>query len=205
LAKKQPTLARFIRSSRDNTKRTQVDPAADQELIAQAQAGDRQAFAALIDRYWPRIHRWLLGLTGRRHVAEDLTQEVFLKAWAALPTFQGDGFRAWLFRIAHNRLIDSRRGPRGVAPQPLPPTALTREPGPVAAVLSAEGLTLVQDACARLPDRLRTAFLLRTQEELSFEEIATALGVTAETVRWRVFKARHLLMNELKSYLDGKC
>ena len=180
-----------------------MDPAAEQELIVQAQAGDHDAFAALIDRYWPRIFRWLLGLTSRRHVAEDLTQDVFLKAWAALPTFAGAGFRAWLFRIAHNRLVDSRRGPRGLEPLPLPPTVLTRDPGPLTAVVSEEGLTLVQDACARLPDRLRKAFLLRTQEDLSFDEIAAVLGVTAETVRWRVFKARHLLMNELKSYLDG--
>ena len=59
-------------------------------------------------------------------------------------------------------------------------------------------------ACERLPAKLRAAFLLRTQEELSFEEIAEVLDVTEETVRWRVFKARHLLMNELKAYLDEK-
>jgi RNA polymerase sigma-70 factor (ECF subfamily) len=182
----------------------QVDHAAELQWVRQAQAGDRQAFAALVDAYWPRINRWLFGLTGNTHSAEDLTQEAFLKAWAALPNFQGTGFRAWLFRIANNSLIDSRRGPRGTKPEQLPESIATREPGPIAVVIGREGQTVVQQACERLPAKLRSAFLLRTQEELSFEEIAQALEVTEETVRWRVFKARHLLLNELKGYLDEK-
>ncbi len=176
----------------------------EQQLIRQAQAGDRQAFAALVDAYWTRIHRWLYGLTGNNHGAEDLTQDVFLKAWAALPSFQGTGFRAWLYRIASNLLIDSKRGPRGTRPEQLPESLTAREPGPVAVVLGREGQTVVQEACERLPTKLRAAFLLRTQEELSFEEIARVLEITEETVRWRVFKARHMLLNELKAYLDEK-
>ena len=182
-----------------------MDQATEQQWVRQAQAGDRQAFAALVDCYWQRIYRWLFGLTGSTHSAEDLTQDTFLKAWAGLPSFQGTlGFRAWLFRIAGNSLIDSRRGPRGVRPEQLPDSLTAREPGPVAAVLSREGQTVVQEACARLPAKLRSAFLLRTQEGLSFEEIGRILGVTEETIRWRVFKARHLLLNELKAYLDEK-
>lgn len=182
-----------------------MDQAAEQQVIRLAQAGDRQAFATLVDCYWPRIYRWLYGLTGNTHTAEDLTQDVFLKAWAGMASFQGSiGFRAWLFRIAHNALIDSRRGPRGVAPQTLPESLPAREPGPVAAVVSKESQTVAQQACARLPGKLQTAFLLRTQEDLSFAEIGEILGVTEETIRWRVFKARHLLLDELKAYLDGK-
>jgi RNA polymerase sigma-70 factor (ECF subfamily) len=182
-----------------------VDQEAEQQWIRQAQAGDRQAFAALVDRYWPRINRWLYGLTGNTHVSEDLTQDVFLKAWMALPKFEGTfGFRAWLFRIASNSLIDSRRGPRGAKADPLPDSLASHEPGPVATILSQESQTMVQEACSRLPSKLKTAFLLRTQEEMSFEEIGQVLGVTEETVRWRVFKARHELLNELKNYLDGK-
>jgi RNA polymerase sigma-70 factor (ECF subfamily) len=183
-----------------------VDQTPEHQWITQAQAGDKQAFAALVDLYWPRIYRWLYGLTGNTHTAEELTQDAFLKAWTALPSFQGSsGFKAWLFRIAGNKLIDSRRGPRGIAPEVLPDSLATREQGPVAAVLSQESQTVVQEACARLPNKLKEAFLLRTQEEMSFEEIGAVLGVTEETVRWRVFKARHLLLNELKHYLDEKC
>src|SRR5262249_54172389 len=97
-----------------------------------------------------------------------------------------------------------RRGPRSAPPRPLPERLASREQGPVAAVLSQESQTLVADACARLPDHFRAPFLLRTQEDLSFTEIAHALGLTEETVRWRVFKARQLLLEELGPYLDRK-
>ena len=70
------------------------------EWILAAQAGDRQAFARLVDAYWDRLFRWLFHLTRDRHRAEDLTQETFLKALAALDSFRaGSNFRAWLFRI----------------------------------------------------------------------------------------------------------
>jgi RNA polymerase sigma-70 factor (ECF subfamily) len=184
--------------------RKPVDQADEAQWIRQAQAGDRKAFAALVERYWSRIHRWLHGLTGNAHSAEDLTQDAFLKAWSALPSFTGTGFKAWLYRIASNNLIDSRRGPRGQMPDALPDALATRDPGPVATVLGQESQTLVQEACSRLPAKLKEAFLLRTQEDMSFEEIGQVLGVTEETIRWRVFKARHLLLNELKHYLDGK-
>src|SRR5262249_46496287 len=139
-----------------------VDQEPEQQWIRQAQAGDRQAFASLVNQYWPRIYRWLYGLTSNTHSAEDLTQDVFLKAWSALPTFQGTvGFRAWLFRIANNNLIDSRRGPRGTKPEALPDSLAGREPGPVATVLSQESQIVVQEACTRLPAKLKTAFLLR--------------------------------------------
>ena len=58
------------------------------QLVLLAQAGDRQAFATLAERYWRRVFRWLYGLTHHTHLAEDLTQEAFLKAWRALGSFQ---------------------------------------------------------------------------------------------------------------------
>lgn len=177
----------------------------EDQLVEQAQAGSRQAFAALVDAYWPRIFRWLHGMTGHTHSAEDLTQEVFLKAWSSLSSFQGtNGFRAWLFRIASNALIDTRRGPRAVSPASLPDSLSARDPGPAAIVIGQESETLVRDACARLPAKLQGPLLLRTQEEMSFEDIARIYEVTEETIRWRVFKARQQLLNELKHYLDGK-
>lgn len=177
----------------------------DDDLIDRARAGNRQAFAVLVDVYWPRIFRWLHGMTNNTHAAEDLTQDVFLKAWMSLRSFQGAaGFRAWLFRIAGNALIDTRRGPRGVPPGSLPDSLTARDPGPAAVVIGQESQTLVRAACARLPAKLQGPLLLRTQEEMSFEEIAGIYGVTEETIRWRVFKARQQLLNELKQHLDGK-
>src|SRR5205809_222678 len=83
--------------------------------IAQAKEKDPQAFTALVDRYWTPVYRWLYGLTRSTHTAEDLTQEVFLKAWDKLSLFHaGTNFRGWLFRIARNCFADSYRthGPK---------------------------------------------------------------------------------------------
>ncbi len=84
------------------------------QLIRRAREGDREAFADLAGCYWGRLHRWLAALTHNAHTAEDLTQDVFLKAWVKLRSFRArTHFRAWLFRIAGNCYLDSRRGPRG--------------------------------------------------------------------------------------------
>ena len=69
-------------------------------LVQLAQEGDRQACAALVDRYWPRLYRWLFHLTHNQHGAEDLVQETFLKAFSKLSSFRAESnFQAWLFRI----------------------------------------------------------------------------------------------------------
>jgi RNA polymerase sigma-70 factor (ECF subfamily) len=166
--------------------------------------GDRQAFTGLVERYWMRIYRWLYGVTRSSHTAEDLTQEVFLRAWDGLPALREEScLRPWLFRIARNCLIDSLRKPRpeplGIAAQ----TARSREPDPVTAAVEREGGALVAEACAELPVHYRTALLLWTQEEMSYAEMASVLGTTEETARWRVCKARQLLLKRLGPYLDG--
>lgn len=171
--------------------------------VQRSQAGDRSAFALLVDRYWSRIYRWLYGLTGAVPVAEDLTQEAFLKAWSRLTSFQaGTQFRAWLYQIARHALIDWQRRSRHQPNQTLLEVLPDREPGPVATVLDRETQTLVRQAVERLPLLFREPFLLRTQEDLGYTEIARILELTEETVRWRVCKARQMLLQELKSHLD---
>lgn len=176
----------------------------EQQWLARARAGDRQAFAALVERYWARIYRHLHGLTQHRQLAEDLTQEAFLKAWRSLPGFRGDcGFRPWLFHVARNCLLDSQRAAsRKGGTLPLPEATPAPGPGPVADALNHEAERLFELACARLPEGLRTAFLLWAREGLSHAEIAVALELNPETARWRVCKARHLLLEELGPYLD---
>ncbi len=179
---------------------THADEAA---LVRRAQRGDRAAFATLVNAYWARLYRWLYGLTHDAHAAEDLTQDAFLKAWGKLATFQaGTHFRAWLFRIAHNGMLDRQRGGRGIRPQPLPDSVATREPEPVTTLVTQELQTQLRAALELLPARLRAPFLLRTQQDLAFSEIAQILKVTEETARWRVFKARRLLLQQLGDALD---
>jgi RNA polymerase sigma-70 factor (ECF subfamily) len=171
--------------------------AEEHELVRAAQAGDRPAFAVLVERYWERLYRWLYHLTRDRHTAEDLTQESFLKAYRRLERFRaGTNFGAWLFRIGHNNWANLHRGPvrrREPLPDDLPSAAL----GPAEQAASREALQGLARAVARLPAEFRAALLLRAEGGLSFREIAEVLDLTEETARWRVFKARQKLMTIL--------
>jgi RNA polymerase sigma-70 factor (ECF subfamily) len=171
-------------------------------LIRAAQAGDRTAFAALVERYWDRLYRWLYRLTQDRHLAEDLVQESFLKALAGLSQFRaGTNFNAWLFRIGHNTLANQHRSAARQR-EPLPDDLPEKEAGPVEQVLSQEALQGLAQAINRLNPEFRAALLLRVEEELSFRQIADVLGLTEETARWRVFKARQKLLSLLAPQLE---
>lgn len=167
------------------------------DLIRAAQAGDRPAFAVLVERYWDRLYRWLCRLTRDGSAAEDIVQETFMKAFAAVNSFRaGSNFRAWLFRIAHNNFVNMRRAERHVR-QPLDVEIAEENQDPVGDLLSREALKLIAEAVAKLPNDFRVALLLRIEEDLSFREVAEATGTTEETARWRVFKARQKLMELL--------
>jgi RNA polymerase sigma-70 factor (ECF subfamily) len=81
----------------------------DEDLVAQAQRGDREAFAALYDRYLPRVYGYCYRLLGEREAAEDATTDAFMRALAALPACRTGSFRSWLFAIAHNVIADAWR------------------------------------------------------------------------------------------------
>jgi RNA polymerase sigma-70 factor (ECF subfamily) len=167
-------------------------------LIRQAQRGDPEARAALVERYWTRVYRWLYRLTRDQHVAEDLVQEAFLKAIAHLDRFAaGTSFSAWLFRIAHNHYANHCRSVR--SSQPLPDDLPAAVPEPTQYAEARESLAGVAAALDRLPNELRAALLLRAEHDLSFHEIAQALGLTEETARWRVYKARKMLLSWLEA------
>lgn len=175
------------------------DTGAESEWIAAAQTGDRSAFARVVDAYWDRLFRWLYHLTRDRHRAEDLTQETFLKALAAIGSFRaGSNFRAWLFRIGHNNFVNLKRSERKSPQQPsedLPAPDTTA--GPLATAADREALEKVAKAIRDLPTDFRMALLLRAEEGMSFREVAAVLKITEETARWRVFKARQKLVKVL--------
>ena len=170
-------------------------------LVGAAQAGNREAFTTLVERYWDRLYRWLYHLTHDRHAAEDLAQDAFLKAFAHVRTFRpGSHFAAWLFRIAHNAHANSCRG--RPARDPLPEEVPAPGGGPDEQAASREALQDVARAVEELPAEFRAALLLRVEQDLPFARIAEVLGVTEETARWRVFKARRLLLKRLSPPLE---
>ncbi len=170
----------------------------DTALLTAAASGDRAAFSAIVDRYWDRLYRWLFHLTHDRHQAEDLTQETFLKALAAMSSFRlGSNFRAWLFRIGHNNFVNLKRSTKRVRGTTTDDTEAPPRPTPSEVMADREALAVVQAAVAELPHDFKTALLLHTQEGLSYREIAAIVKTTEETARWRVFKARQKLMKVL--------
>jgi RNA polymerase sigma-70 factor (ECF subfamily) len=152
----------------------------------------------LVERYWDRLYRWLYHLTRDRHAAEDLTQETFLRALAAVKSFRpGSNFRAWVFRIGHNNFVNQKRAERRTKHQ-LPDDAAAPD---VSAVENntenREWVEAVARAVDDLPAEFRSALVLRAYEGMSFRQVAHVLKTTEETARWRVFKARQKLMKVL--------
>jgi RNA polymerase sigma-70 factor (ECF subfamily) len=171
-------------------------------LVRRAQKGDREAFAGLIDRYWDSLYRWMYRLTRHRQTAEDLTQETFLKAFARLGSFQaGTNFHAWVFRIGFNTFANYRRDNARVR-EALPDQVEAKRDGPVTEAIDRESMRLLHAAIYRLSEEFRSAFLLRVQEDLSFRDIARVLNLTEETARWRVYKARQMLLQAIAPELE---
>jgi RNA polymerase sigma-70 factor, ECF subfamily len=154
--------------------------------------------AALVDEHWAAVYRLTYHLCGNVHDAQDLAQETFLKAMAARSSFTaGTNLKAWLLRIASNTFLDLRRRRQTARARPMeaePP--VTYADG----VEDSETMALLSSAIAELDDTQRAIFLLRTQEDLSFREIAEMLSTTEETARWHMLQARRRLMKRL----DGK-
>lgn len=178
--------------------------AAERAWILQASQGDQEAYARLVDLYWSRICRWLNGMVGVGHLAEDIAQEAFCKAWTALPTLESpDAFPTWFFLITRRCWLDhqrrSKKEPRG----PIPAETPTRETGPLGAAMESEAADHLRAALTVLPDKYREAYLLWIQEEVPHHEIAAILGISEETVRWRVCKARQFLVHKLKAHLPN--
>jgi RNA polymerase sigma-70 factor (ECF subfamily) len=97
----------MVLSRRRSPPRNATTP--DEDLVALAQRGDRDAFAALYDRYLPRVHSYCYRMLGAREAAEDATTDVFMRALVALPACRARSFRAWLFGIAHHVIVDDWR------------------------------------------------------------------------------------------------
>ncbi len=152
--------------------------------------------ADLFDRFHLAIFRYLLRMTGRRDLAEDLTQDVFVRLLRGAAGLDLAGAeRAWLFQVARNLLVDWRRR-AGRNPVTEGTEALADETSaPMAA--SQEDDFLVHEALAQLPEADRDAFLLRVVGGLGHEEIAAISGSSAASVRSRIFRARSALRGAL--------
>lgn len=162
------------------------------EIVRRAQRGDEGAFSVLVRSYEARVFNYVLRMVGDRSLAEDLTQEVFLRVFQGLPRFSfGCSFTNWLFQVTKNRVLDELRAhdrrPRLVGLDDVPALEVEVVDRPLE---RGETLAAVWQAIEGLPADLKTALVLRDVVGLSYREIAGVLEVTLSTVKWRIFKAR---------------
>ena len=159
------------------------------------------SLAALIDDHSAAVYRLARSIVRDAPLADDVTQETFIKAWRHLDEFRGDGsMRGWILRIAHREAITLLRRTRDAATDP----ALLREardPVDVSAVVEGRAaLEGFQAALGSLDELSRSILVLREIEGLSYEEIADMIGVPVPTVKTRLLRARRRMAHELEGW-----
>ncbi|MEK6594627.1 MAG: RNA polymerase sigma factor RpoE [Pseudomonadota bacterium] len=182
----------------------------DQQLVERAQRGEKHAFELLVSKYQRKLARLLSRFIRDPTEVEDVTQEAFIKAYRALPSFRGDSaFYTWLYRIgintAKNYLVAmGRRAPTTTGFDS--EEAESFEDGdqlrdlntPENLLMSKQVAETVNQTLAELPEELRTAITLREIEGLSYEDIANIMNCPIGTVRSRIFRAREAIAEKLK-------
>jgi RNA polymerase sigma-70 factor, ECF subfamily len=180
----------------------------EKELIRLSQEGSGEAFGELVERYQSKVLRLASSWTQDRTAADDLAQEIFVKAFFSLPKFKSESeFGTWLYRVALNHIKDylrkNKKRSREISLEALGGIDLAAENE----VSLEKGQTeekrraLVQAALQRLPEKHRIVLTLRDIQGLSYEEIARILGLSPGTVDSRLFRARKKLREKLAPYL----
>jgi RNA polymerase sigma-70 factor (ECF subfamily) len=187
-----------------------VDPLATSStamdnLIARCLEGDQSAWDQIVRQHWRKVFNLAYKFVGRHDEAEDLTQDIFLKIFKALHTFdRRANFQTWLISISRNLCIDHYRSvrkeretmARDVDAAELSP--VSRERGPHSQLEQLDLRQLIKKALAELPPSLRQAVILRDLQEFSYQEIAGQLGLPEGTVKSRINRGRLELARQLR-------
>ena len=183
-----------------------TDPAPSIDaLIERCLAGDEAAWNAIVRAHWRRVFNIAYKFVGRHSEAEDLTQEVFIKIFRSLRTFdRRANFHTWLFSVSRNLCIDhyrSVRKERETIDRQVDASALSpvsKAQGQMAMLEQRDRVELLREAMSALPKTLRTAVLMRDIQELSYHEIAEALGLPEGTVKSRINRGRNELARQIR-------
>jgi len=168
-------------------------------LIERALQGDDQAYARLVDKYKNKLYAFVLGMIGQPQDAQDVAQEVFIKAYFHLGDFSGKGkFWTWLYRIAYNQCMDEfrRRKRRGQSVD-VEEIVISDEVTPESVFMEKERLQTMHESILALPEAYRTVVLLKHTQELSCQQISEILEIPENTVRVRLHRARTKLRESM--------
>jgi RNA polymerase sigma-70 factor, ECF subfamily len=189
----------------------------DVDLVRLAQNGDRHAFATLVTRYQRRVLGMAYHMVGNESDAADIAQDVFLKAWKALPKFEARSqFYTWIYRIAHNTGLDYLRKRRthsrtfafddaiDHSHEDGATGSLSHDAGPDGALEHRELGERIHAALQTLSPEHRAVVMLKEIEGLSYQEIADSVGCTLGTVMSRLFYARKKLQALLADCYGGQ-
>lgn len=178
----------------------------DAEIIQRIMDGDIEAYRELIQRYQHMIFVFIYKMVNNRTDAEDLTQEVFVKAYEKLSSYRGDSqFSTWLHTLARNKTIDflRRRKFHDSDDQLAYIPSQVHDESPQESLLSKERRREIEEAFALLSDSYREVIVLRCTHEYPFEKIAALLGVAESTARVRYLRARQELAKILSRKEGG--
>lgn len=185
----------------------------ERELVAEAKAGNLEAFGLLVERYQSRLYQLVRRFIRSHDDADDLIQETWMQAFRALPSFREEAdFYTWLYRIAFNLTINFLRKrkkekhkesfeewKRGRGERAREKLVRSEEPPEFF-----ELREKIEEAIKALPLPYRSTLILVTQEGLNYRQAAEILGCSENTVAWRMFKARQWLQKKLQPYLISK-
>jgi len=172
----------------------------EEELIKKAKKRDREAFGILYDQYSPAIYRFILLKTGNKASTEDMTHQVFLSAWQSIENYQSRGFpfSSWLYRIAHNTVIDYYRTEKKHF------NLETIEEAAVSSNLEEKidqelELNLIKSAIKELSTEQQTVLIMKFVEDLTNKEIAAVLGKNEGAIK----VAQHRSLKNIKKIING--
>ena len=175
------------------------------ELIERCLAGDQHAWEQIVRLHWRKVFNVAYKFVGKHDEAEDLTQDIFLKIFKSLSSFdRRANFQTWLISVSRNLCIDHYRSvrkeretiDRDVDPGDLMP--VSAEVSPYAQLEHRDRVSMLREAMTTLPETLRTAVMLRDIQELTYQEIADRLALPEGTVKSRINRGRTELARQIK-------
>jgi RNA polymerase sigma-70 factor, ECF subfamily len=191
----------------------------DNSLVSEFIAGNDAAFTQLVSRYKDSLTNYLNMMVGDYDTAADLSQETFLRVYRNIHRYSNlYQFSTWIYRIATNLAIDEMRyrkrrgqvfyknvwGSKPSTDKETPEFELRdARRGPRDEILRKESSQVLGDAIRSLPEKYRTAFIMKEVQELPYDTIAKVLNCSAGTIKSRLHRARELLQRKLERYVDG--